>query len=104
MTAQPEATMESVARFCGLLASKEQPEASDTTIRLDLPTGDSQNKSGLSRQKLANFAKDLTEKEVQNIDRVLRACGLPDCEAFPIDAESMHAIIYADGFMANGAS
>ena len=72
MTAQPEATMEAVARFCGLLGSKVSSNASlsdddapvESTIKLDLPTGDSQKKSGLSRQKLANFAKDLTEKEV----------------------------------------
>ena len=34
--------------------------------------------------------------QVANIDRVLVACGLPDCEAFPIDADSMHAIIHEE--------
>jgi len=52
-----------------------------------LPERDSQNNSGLSRSNLKSFRASLTVKEIADIDFVLKGCGLPTCEAFPLTNE-----------------
>jgi hypothetical protein len=56
-------------------------------LQISLPEKDSQNNSGLSRSNLKSFRASLTVKEIADIDGVLRDCGLPTCETFPLTRE-----------------
>lgn len=68
-----------LARFCHI----------DHDNRVELPEGDSQTNSGLSRQHLQSYKKSLGEDEIELIDNVLNECGFPSCKDFPIDSHSM---------------
>ena len=57
-------------------------------LQVTLPDHDSQNNSGLSRSNLKSFRASLTVKEIADIDGVLKDCGLPTCETFPLTSES----------------
>jgi hypothetical protein len=58
-------------------------------LQVTLPDHDSQNNSGLSRSNLKSFRASLTVKEIADIDAVLRDCGLPTCEAFPLTSDGL---------------
>ena len=77
--------MSDVARHCNVDPGQD--------IELLPPDFDSQTNSGLSRQHLQNFKTDLTEEEVNEIDRILTLCGFPPCESSPIDAFNMQRVL-----------
>lgn len=58
-------------------------------LQVMLPERDSQKNSGLSRSNLKSFRASLTVKEIADIDGVLKDCGLPTCEAFPLTSEAI---------------
>jgi hypothetical protein len=57
-------------------------------LQVTLPENDSQNNSGLSRSNLKSYRASLTVKEIADIDGVLKDCGLPTCDSFPLTSES----------------
>ncbi len=80
---QTDAEMKRILRFCGL--GNHNNEA----VVVKLPEHDSQTNSGLSQSVLQSFKADLSEKEIAQVDVILRQCGFPACEQFPLESAGL---------------
>lgn len=58
-------------------------------VEVLLPENDSQTNSGLSRKALKTHKESLTDKEVNEIDVILRDCGFPSCSHFPLESHEL---------------
>ena len=56
---------------------------------ITLPEKDSQKNSGLSQSALRSYRAQLTDNEIEKIDEILRKCGFPSCEYFPLDSVAL---------------
>jgi len=59
----------------------------------DLPENDSQNNSGLSRNRLRSYQTALKEEEILIVDKVLQSTGFPSSKNFPIEADALTDIL-----------
>ena len=75
--------MKRILNFCNLQSLLDENAA------ITLPQKDSQNNSGLSQAALQNFRSQLTEKEIDQIDVILRKCGFPSCSYFPLESSGL---------------
>ena len=75
--------MKRILQFCNLQSLLKE----DATI--NLPNEDSQTNSGLSKEALQNFQAQLTDKEINQIDVILRKCGFPSCSYFPLESSGL---------------
>ena len=71
--------MVKIRRFCEI----------DQTRTCSLPAADSQSKSGLSRESLRLYHKEISSKQVLVMNSIMEKCGFPTCERFPHSAEKM---------------
>jgi len=63
------------------------------TFVTDLPENDSQNNSGLSRNRLRSYQTALKEEEILVVDKVLQMCGFPSSKNFPLEADALTDIL-----------
>lgn len=75
--------MKRILRFCNLQSLVKE------NVTISLPQNDSQNNSGLSQAALQNFRAQLTDKEINQIDVILRKCGFPSCAYFPLESSGL---------------
>ena len=75
--------MKRILRFCNLQDLVKE------NVSISLPQNDSQNNSGLSQAALQNFRTQLTDKEINQIDVILRKCGFPSCSYFPLESSGL---------------
>ena len=75
--------MKRILQYCGLTSILNDQEA------IELPENDSQKNSGLSKEALSSYRAQLTEAEISRIDVILRQCGFPACEQFPLEASGL---------------
>jgi hypothetical protein len=76
--------MKRILRFCSLehiLLGEDEAVV--------LPENDSQTNSGLSQNALRSFRASLTDKEISQIDVILRQCGFPACANFPLESAGL---------------
>ena len=85
LTDNTHSNMKLIRKHCEI-ESESEVEESDDNFVICLPENDSQNNSGLSRNRLRSFQTVLKDKEICVVDEVLQLCGFPPCEKFPLDA------------------
>ena len=78
-----DAEMKRILRFCNLQSLL------DENMAITLPQNDSQTNSGLSQAALQSFRAQLTDKEINQIDVILRKCGFPSCSNFPLESSGL---------------
>ena len=78
-----DAEMKRILRFCNLQSLLDENTA------ITLPQNDSQTNSGLSQAALQSFRAQLTDKEINQIDVILRKCGFPSCSNFPLESSGL---------------
>ena len=61
----------------------------DASFVPHLPENDSQNNSGLSRNKLKSYQAILKTHEILVVDKVLELCGFPPCHKFPTSSAAL---------------
>ena len=74
-----ETEMVKIRQFCEI----------DQTRSCSLPAADSQSKSGLSRESLRLYHRDISSKQVLVMNSIMEKCGFPTCERFPHSADKM---------------
>ncbi len=80
---ETDAEMKRILKHCGV------ESILGVNGEVTLPENDSQNNSGLSRRHLQSFREAMTEKELGQIDVILRQCGFPACENFPLESAGL---------------
>lgn len=75
--------MKRILSFCNLQSLVSEDDA------IVLPQDDSQTNSGLSQKALEPFKAKLTQREIHQIDVILRKCGFPTCTDFPLEASGL---------------
>ena len=78
-----DAEMKRILRFCNLQSLLDENTA------ITLPQNDSQTNSGLSQAALQSFRSQLTDNEINEIDVILKKCGLPLCSNFPLESSGL---------------
>lgn len=78
-----DAEMKRILQFCNLQSLLSENDA------ILLPEKDSQNNSGLSQKALQSFRAQLSDKEISQIDVILRKCGFPACAEFPLESAGL---------------
>ena len=75
--------MKRILQYCNLTHLIKENE------EITLPEKDSQKNSGLSQSALSSYRAQLTDTEIEQIDVILRKCGFPSCEFFPLESVAM---------------
>ena len=75
--------MRKILQFCNLQSVIGE------NYNIVLPENDSQTNSGLSKTALQSFRAQLSDKEIGQIDEILRKCGFPSCETFPLQSSEL---------------
>lgn len=90
------ADMNRIRKFCEMEITPEKADNDnddDESVVIRLPENDSQNNSGLSRNKLRSHQTTLKDREISIVDEVLELCGFPSCDKFPLDSENLSDIL-----------
>ena len=65
----------------------------DQSRQCHLPEKDTQRNSGLSRKNLQSYKDEVTNDQIEEIDKVLANAGYPICDKFPREAHHMAAVL-----------
>ena len=84
--------MKQILKHCDMQQNSEEGDEKDSLVP-HLPENDSQNNSGLSRSRLRSYQTALKDKEILVVDKVLKLCGFPTCDKFPIESNELSDIL-----------
>ena len=89
-----QSDMKRILKHCDMEPKEDSKENEEDSFVTNFTTeNDSQNNSGLSRNRLKSYQTALKDTEILVVDKVLKLCGFPSCDNFPVDSNALTDIL-----------